>query len=81
MGGSSGNAVFDGGGDGNINDPDPADDGDENTLEALGLSVAQNGNNATVTNILFEDEVLFILDGVTHTDVTDANFDDYFDII
>ena len=57
------------------------DDGDEDTLEALGLSVAQNGNNATVTNILFEDEVLFILDGVTHTDVTDANFDDYFDII
>ena len=57
------------------------DDGDEDTLEALGLSVAQNGNNATVTNILFEDGVLFILNGVTHTDITNASFDDYFDII
>ena len=57
------------------------DDGDEDMLEALGLSVAQNGNNATVTNILFEDEVLFILNSVTHTDVTNANFDDYFEII
>ena len=55
------------------------DDGDENTLEALGLSVAENGNNTT--DILFEDEVLFTLNGVTHTDVTNANFDDYFDII
>ena len=55
------------------------ENGNENRLEALDLSVAENGNNAT--DILFEDEVLITLNGVTHTDITNANFGDYFDII
>ena len=55
------------------------ENGNENRLEALGLSVAENGNNAT--DILFEDEVLITLNGVTYTNVINANFDYYFDII
>ena len=35
MGGSSGNAVFDGGDGGNVNDPDPVDDGDDNPSDPV----------------------------------------------
>ena len=55
--------------------------GDETTLSALGISVLANANDATDADIIHNLSVIATLVDVDHTDITDANFASYFEVI
>jgi len=54
--------------------------GNEATLAALGLAVADNGNHANITST-DGNTVYMTLNDVDHADITDANFTNYFEVI
>lgn len=55
--------------------------GDETTLSALGISVSANAEDATDADIIHNLTVIATLVDVDHTNITDANFGNYFEVV
>ena len=55
--------------------------GDETTLTELGISVLANADDATDADIVHNLSVIATLVDVDHTNITDANFASYFEVI